>query len=476
MRHATVHESNGGIRGLAAAGLLMVGSATAQVSWAPVAGPMPSARSAAAAVPVPWNGVALLFGGVGSGGVLGDTWGFNGATWTQFTPPVSPPPRSHHVMAPFDYHVILFGGRDANGAVLGDAWVWIANQFVWAPVPFAPPAREGAAFTGFGGYRSVLFGGRAGATTFGDTWICNPFSTQVWFAQTLAVSPPARHGHAMARFGGGVFGQSPVRIVLFGGVDAAGTHLDDTWIFDDLAGSTQWTLASSSVRPPARRGHTMVHCSQRSRVQLFGGEGPNGVLGDTWEWDGGNWVPMVTVGAPAPCKEAVLVEARQGPGSASLATMLVGGRDSSGPIAQAWWMSSTFPATTTSFGLVTPAFSAYSPGAWLGGSLAAGVVTTHPSTTLVAPHVIAGFSNTASVLGPLPLDLGPTFDHATLLVDPLVLFPLSPITSTQYGMQVPLPSVPSAAGVHVYLQGIAYVSSTATWGISPGIDCTLGWL
>ena len=475
MHHTIPHAPRLSRFALSAAVSLIASSATAQLTWSPASGgAVPPPRSATRAASVPFNQLALLFGGVDSNGVLGDTWGFNGVTWTQFASSPSPSPRSHHVMAPFDYHVILFGGRDVNGAVLGDAWIWIANQQVWAPAQGGPPARESAAVGSLGPDLSLLFGGRAGTQVLGDTWICNVYSSQIWSTPALAVSPPARHGHAMARIGGDVLGQSPIRIVLFGGIDAAGTHLDDTWIFGYSAGVPQWTLASPSVRPPARRGHAMSYSWDRGRVQMFGGEGPNGLLGDTWEWDGAQWFPMATTGAPTPRAESVLVDARHGSGSAPLHPLLIGGRDSSGPVAQPWWVTATIPATATQFGTLAPQLFVTLHGPWLGGSLQARV--TNGSVPLVAPHLIAGFSNTASVLGPLPLNLGAAFSNATLLVDPVVLFPLLPVSPLGYGMEISLPSVPAAAGTHLYLQAIAHLPSLTAWGVSIGYDCTLGWL
>jgi hypothetical protein len=454
---------------------LLAGDAAAQLTWTAASGAAaPTPRSAARAASVPFNQLALLFGGEDAGGVLGDTWGFNGVSWTQLASSPSPPPRSHHVMAPFDYHVILFGGRDANGTALGDAWIWVANQQVWTLLQGGPPARYGAAIASFGPERSVLFGGRAGAQTLGDTWICNPYGSQIWSTPPLGVSPPARHGHAMARFGGDLLGQSPARLVLFGGVDATGTHLDDTWVFGYSAGVPQWTPATPSVRPPARRGHAMGYAMERGRAQMFGGEGPNGLLQDTWEWNGAEWIAMTTIGTPAPRADGALVDARHGPGYAPLDRMLIGGRDGSGPITQPWWLTTSFPAASALFGAVTSQLVVTVQGPWLGGSLQARMY--NGSQALVAPHLIAGFSNTTSVLGPLPLGLGAAFSNATLLVDPVILFPLTALAPNGYGIDIALPSVPAAAGTHVYLQAIAYLPSLGAWGISRGTDCTLGWL
>ena len=60
----------------------------------------------------PATGTVVLFGGTGHGALLGDTWTWNGTTWTQQTPATSPPARESASMA-YDAAtgtVVLFGG------------------------------------------------------------------------------------------------------------------------------------------------------------------------------------------------------------------------------------------------------------------------------------------------------------------------------------------------------------------------------
>ncbi len=75
----------------------------------------------------PATGQLVLFGGEGYGGdYLGDTWTWNGTTWTQQYPTTSPPARDG---ASMDYdpgtgQLVLFGGDDASGGNLNDTWVY----------------------------------------------------------------------------------------------------------------------------------------------------------------------------------------------------------------------------------------------------------------------------------------------------------------------------------------------------------------
>jgi hypothetical protein len=65
-----------------------------------------------------------------------------------------------------------------------------------------------------------------------------------------------------------------------------------------------WRLSYATTQPVGRSSHVMAYDSARGVTVLFGGEtsDPNGsqtFLGDTWEWDGGQWVFRTTNG-PAP--------------------------------------------------------------------------------------------------------------------------------------------------------------------------------
>ena len=71
------------------------------------------------------TGTVVLFGGdVGVHHFLGDTWTWDGSTWTKQAPKTSPPARHSASMA-YDAAtgtVVLFGGQ--GGVFLGDTWTW----------------------------------------------------------------------------------------------------------------------------------------------------------------------------------------------------------------------------------------------------------------------------------------------------------------------------------------------------------------
>jgi hypothetical protein len=81
--------------------------------------------------------------------------------------------------------------------------------------------------------------------------------------------------------------------VLFGGIDQS-TNLDDTWEYD---GST-WVLRSIAISPLARHGAAMAYDPEDGKVVMFGGQGDYD-LGDVWQYDGTIWTERTTLGSPS---------------------------------------------------------------------------------------------------------------------------------------------------------------------------------
>jgi hypothetical protein len=80
----------------------------------------------------------MLFGGTLGGGSRGDSWIWDGTTWTELSPTVSPPARSFAPMAddPATSQLVLFGGSGNTGN-LADTWTFVVPP---APPAPAPPA------------------------------------------------------------------------------------------------------------------------------------------------------------------------------------------------------------------------------------------------------------------------------------------------------------------------------------------------
>jgi len=88
------------------------------------------------------------------------------------------------------------------------------------------------------------------------------------------------------------------RVALFGGGGPSG-FLGDTWEWDGF----NWQQRASQNSPSARFHHRMAYDVARQRVLLFGGFNGAGSFGDTWEWDGANWVERFPANSPPPRNE-----------------------------------------------------------------------------------------------------------------------------------------------------------------------------
>jgi hypothetical protein len=243
--------------------------------------------------------VTVLFGGRDrfSGVALGDTWEFDGTTWGQKFPEVSPSARHSHQMS-YDAArgiVVLYGGGD--GSLSSDAlWEWDGTY--WRPVePVGdrPPdrARHGMAYDSRR-QKHVVFGGSGvGDTVFADTWEYDG-DTRTWrlMAET---GPPARLLGTLA------FDVTHDTTVLYGGLKAVyddemdeTLNLRDTWTWNGLRGT--WTEADPRNRPVQSFGHSLAYDSRRGVVVLQNGavlsaafpDGPYSTR-STWFWNGTDW-------------------------------------------------------------------------------------------------------------------------------------------------------------------------------------------
>jgi hypothetical protein len=440
----------------------LAGQSTANLTWASSTLPGgPSARANYAAAGI---GIVSLFGGRTAAGASNQSWILDESGWTLHPPSGTwPAARSHAAMSYlFNSLVLMFGGRGANGAVLGDTWYGGGSS--WNPISTsnAPAAREGAAMApSFG--MVLLFGGRDAATTFGDTWA---FQANSWLPLPLGTTtPPARYGHAMTNRGLGTTNTC----LLFGGRDAAGNYLDDTWVCEPFGLGYRWIQAQPLLNPSARAEHTLRYDSQRNRVQLFGGTDGTTWFNDLYEWDGANWTPA-TIGAAQPgVRSGAALLGRYNSATNSEQVVLFGGAAGTTLFGDAWTLGSTYPARCSLFNqTLDPINISPQTQPWLGESIRFGLTP----FSLQLAHLIAGFSNTTSPLGPLPVNLGPVFNNTILFVDPLVIaaYPVLPPRT----VTILLPPDPAFTGIHIYFQAIA-VSSAGSWVTSHGWDCMLGW-
>ncbi|MCL5098587.1 MAG: hypothetical protein M1608_13870, partial [Candidatus Omnitrophica bacterium] len=261
----------------------------------------------------------VLFGGYGPKTLMGDTWEWDGSTWTQVATE-GPSARAFTAMA-YDSRIhltVLFGGSDAKSPQ-NDTWTWDGTQWKRLEV-VGPSLRSGHSMA----YNSalgvtVLFGGQSpDGAPLGDTWV---FDGSRWAqVSTGSTNPEPRMRSAMA------YGSSQNQTILFGGF-GKDTVLGDTWNWD----GKQWTRVANSG-PPARAFHALAYDDNCDRIVLFGGGKTSASpMGDTWEWDGKNWAEKKAEGPSPRTDHAMAYD------SATVQTILFGGMPTTQlPMADTW--------------------------------------------------------------------------------------------------------------------------------------------
>jgi N-acetylneuraminic acid mutarotase len=238
------------------------------------------------------NGKVILFGGKGNGShYFNDTWAYTPATnaWTKLRPAgVLPPGRFGHslVYDPAGRKTILFGGVTATtNQPANDLWAYSSEANTWTrlnPAGGSPPARTypSMVYDPVTG-QAILFGGWTGSSTFDDTWAYEP-STSKWHKLSTTGRPHARWGSSM------VYDSASGKLILFGGLFGSydgSNRLNDTWEFDPATNAWK-NLAPTGDLPPARGYASMVYDSATGKVILFGGfGGSDGLLADTWAYN-----------------------------------------------------------------------------------------------------------------------------------------------------------------------------------------------
>jgi len=248
--------------------------------------------------------VSLLFGGATDREVVGDTWGWDGRAWQRFAVP-GPPARTFAAAAGDGQgRVFLVGGsrvlfgddtaaatRTAATRLLGDTWVWDGARWTEVTGNQPSPRAEAAAAWDPKRQRLVLFGGYSWAdgtrTYLQDTW---EFNGKAW-ARFATGGPSPRSGAAIA------FDPELGQVVLFGGSPAK----NDTWVWD----GTAWSEVPAPTPPPGRYDAAMAAPPAGGSVLRFGGWDGQARTADTWRLRGGLWT-VLKGDAPPPRNYAAM--------------------------------------------------------------------------------------------------------------------------------------------------------------------------
>jgi hypothetical protein len=244
----------------------------------------PSPRQGGAFIYDPVRHVSVLFGGAGSGGwdsPLGDTWTFDGAHWTQLSPPISPNARGSAAVT-FDIHrnvVVMYGGWDGHGAI-GDLWDWDGTN--WSPRPAS--AATPVLFPLGLAYRApddstLLVGQVAPGSVISNqvqTWA---LAGNRWSQSTVTSTLPC-----LDHYGGSADDSPRGQLVFFGGYCPNSTVV---W------NGSAWSESTPNPSPVARGNEAgrpaMTYDADLPAVLLFGGVANGTYFNDLWAWDGAKW-------------------------------------------------------------------------------------------------------------------------------------------------------------------------------------------
>ncbi|MBM4061184.1 MAG: hypothetical protein FJ265_08830 [Planctomycetes bacterium] len=231
----------------------------------------------------------LLHGGLyaSPSTLLDETWVYAGG-WQLLTPTSAMPGRWGHqlVRDTLRNRLVTFGGRSPTiTAFAADTWRWTGTGWLQIQTAHAPAPRYlyGMCYDALRD-RIVLYGGRTVYASPADTW---EFDGTDWQQRQPANSPGPRQEMVMAH------DTSRGVTVLFGGFrEPTSLLLGDTWEYD----GTDWLETSPPNSPSPRYRCAFAYDSRRQRIVVYGGYDGAQILDDTLEYGGSAWVVTATSG------------------------------------------------------------------------------------------------------------------------------------------------------------------------------------
>ncbi len=272
----------------------LLGSIAAQPSWKKIGTvQQPPTRLGGAMAYDAARGKVVLFGGMhplfGGGRYLSDTWTWDGRGWTELHPKVSPPPRAYHSMA-YDSRrrkVVLFGGLVQEGctgspAYLQDTWEW--DGMTWAQVkPTVSPEPRA--------YHSLLFDPIRGKVLLvgGDQKKRKIF--EIWEWDGVKWSWIHHENFNPGMLCAAAYDPASGKVLVYcAGGGFPGAPPGKTYLYDGRL----LKALTPSASPPVMFGFSLTTDPLRKKVLLFGGRLKEQGMArwnrvETWEWNGKDW-------------------------------------------------------------------------------------------------------------------------------------------------------------------------------------------
>jgi len=239
----------------------------------------------------------IVFGGVGAGGAMNDTWvlqnanGNGSAAWSQLATSGTPPaPRYDHAAAydAVNNRLIVFGGYSPDPPYgFSDVWV-LSNANGLGGTPTWTQLAPGGGTPGLRGgsdvaynpasNRLILFGGvhpdDGCAYASNDIWILTNANglggAPTWTLLPTSGLPPYPRSGAVMGYDG-----ATNRLVLQGGADPCASLFAEARTLihaDGLGGTPTWTtLPLTDPEPPRRMEHAGIYDTATDRLVTFGG-------------------------------------------------------------------------------------------------------------------------------------------------------------------------------------------------------------
>ncbi len=229
------------------------------------------------ATPGPLNGAqmayhptserTIIYGGErGRNGERSDEmWAYDGTDWTRICSACPPGPRISASLA-YDSvrdRIILFGGITTGTDFSADLWEWDGDRWERQLPDGIPPAPRQSTYVAFDEARArlVVFGGHSIDGMLRDV---HEYDGTRWINPSVSGEMPR------ARSGGrnqALYDPRMEQVVVYGGIDASDTYLDDMWAWD----GNGWTELCTACTGRARVASGFAYDVDTGRYLIVGG-------------------------------------------------------------------------------------------------------------------------------------------------------------------------------------------------------------
>lgn len=170
-----------------------------------------------------------------------------------------------------------------------------------APPPPAPPTPTPAAAPVMGAWHELVYHERLGVTVLvnggPDAGQAADVPLELWSWNGATWRLLSRDGPRWRNFAGTAYDSDRGVLIVHGGVQGTGRHLDETWEWDGQRWR-RFDATPTSGGPGGREGAGLAYDPIRKVTLLYGGADTE-VRSDTWAWNGSVWRRLTGAGPSA---------------------------------------------------------------------------------------------------------------------------------------------------------------------------------